>query len=171
MSIPYVLNNEIVPSSAYLLSEAIRPSSIFYGILPECNNFQIMNYKDNLYYTFMKTEQYYYMIGVWNKGDVFFSVSTELPANMEVKYLLQHFKMHRFQTRNILLVFGNIWYIARDIINIFNINRFRFEADNVALGKAYSKIVTNKYFLESMKEDGFERMEDEEGYYIFERNK
>lgn len=159
----------------FLLSESIMPVETKFGtdlknkrwILkssPEGNDF-IFTYfkKDNLYYRiFIDTKS----------GGIGFGVAEDFDVDMsqDTLYILKHFSDGRKETSGALRVFNNVFYVLLEGLKKYKVNTITFNSANKALGKVYSFMVKNKFFLQKLEEIGFEYQgEDENNYLTFKR--
>lgn len=155
MSMPFFVNNDILTFREYLLSESIKPKSTNYGTDID-NNFSNKEWTDFEYgYTFSKINDKYYCILLKQQSDdmaeIAFATSDKSTNNP------REYSVSRHDTHNILSVFSQLLYIFLEGIKIYpSIKYIIFESANPALGKAYDKMVKNKWLLETLKEQGFE---------------
>ena len=169
MSMFFFIENDILTFREYLLSESIKPKSTNYGTDID-NNFTNKEWTGFEFgYTFSKINDKYYCILLKQQSDdiaeIAFATSDQASDNP------MDYDVSRKDTQNILSVFSQLLYIFLEGIKIHtNIKYITFEAANPALGKAYDKIIKNKWLLESLKELGFEYEGILSYYYTFKKS-
>ena len=154
----------------YLLSESIRPIATNYGTDID-NNFSNNEWliKGDNIYTFTEINNHFYCILLKNISDDMYEIAfatSEFKTDDPKDYTVD-----RHKTQKILYVFGSLLYIFLEgIKQNKHINYIVFEAANAALGKAYDKIVKNKWLLDSLKDIGFEYEGILGDYYTFKKS-
>lgn len=147
----------------YLLNESIIPIKTLYGTNEQRNNNKFLEF-DNFVVTFFEQNKLYYIVGLdTQKGDIRFGVSSDDTLNPN------EYDDSRFITQSPTTVFGKVFYTILRIVEYTNINQIQFDSANFALGKIYDKLVKNKYFLQSLENNGFQFSGMQDNKYVFTR--
>lgn len=141
----------------FLLSEAIKPREVLYGLnSPEFNNKMIYN-KNGLFVTCFghpKDKEETVLVAVLNGECSFGTFKTfgELGNHNVLDYIEILSDKKKNNGSPGLKIFNNVFYVLLEIINKHNLNDFWFNAANRDLSVVYSMVVKNKYFLQEMSD-------------------
>lgn len=153
------------------LEEAFNIRKINFGNNLEMNN-ETFSHDSGVYYTFFKTDQYYYVIGYDNNsGEIGFGLSKELTLEYEEYKDLSELK--NLNTTNTLRLYNYILYMYTIILDKFKPKMIIFSGAIPELEKLYDGFVKNKSFLKIIEEHNYKFVEkyidDGVSYFKFER--
>lgn len=153
----------LVSFSDFCLSESIRPKPTQYGTDRDMSDGNIER-KGNTHYTFMKAEDSYWRVVIFNN---------EVGFGRSEKYSLDpsDYNTDRRDTRSALKIFNRVFYVLLEMFDKIRDNTMtviKFDSAHPALGRVYDRMVKNKWFLESMSERDFEYIGlDKDGKHTF----
>jgi hypothetical protein len=156
--------------SEYCLSESLRPIKTVFGT--DLHNHKWYN-KEDLYWTFFKTERYYYCVTLEN-GQVEFATSDIFDEENFSNWfnVAEAFDFDERKISSASKIFSNVMYIVIQGLNTFDIDEFYFYGYSPALGTLYQRMVYhNKFFLDSIKDNRFIFDREEDNKYFFKRLK
>jgi hypothetical protein len=139
--------------SEFLLSESVSPVKTNYGT--DLSNEEII-FENDQHFTFFKMKDLYYLVGVNSKtGEIYFGTSDTFDTESEDN--IDNFDDTKRGTNKLSLrVFNNVFYVLLEILkDISDIKKLYFNGANKDLENTYSLIVKNKFFLEKLKELGY----------------
>jgi len=154
----------------FCLSEAIKPKKINFGLNDDANDQRTK--LQGLFITFFKLNGLTYSVnmiqdGSSNEYEIGFATS-KLQINLIDN--LHSFSMRRMGGGGAAEVFSCVFYIFLLMIKKHQIEIIKFNpADNV-LGKFYSILIKNVFFLKSLQDAGFKFQGIEHGYFYFKKN-
>ena len=146
--------NKIMTFSEYILSEAIKPKQINYGI--DFNNSDWKNVGMGFKLTYFKTSEYIYTY-IFREGFVGFFASDldreeEILSENSITNIFKNRKLFtRKDTSKFISVFNYFFYITLEAIEKFDTNKIMFDGADKALGNLYSSMSRNKFFLKELE--------------------
>jgi len=152
------------------LEEAISPKYVSFGLNDETNDKQIHLMSNKSLITFFKDVQLSLIIAViiHQNGTVGFGQSEiqhDFIKNMD------SFSDKRTGAGQALKVFSNVMYVLGEMIKVNNINLIKFDGADEKLSKMYNKLMKNKFFIQVMKNFGFNYMGYILSEYTFKKEK
>ncbi len=141
------MNN--IKFSNFLISESIGPKFSKYGLNVEANDLKYYC-EDDILVTLLLQDNVYYLITIdLNTGEFKFG-SSPTYSKMFIDY-----SFNRVGTHNAFQVFSKILYIVLSISYNKKLSTICFSGLDNSLDILYSKLVKNKYFINSIKELGY----------------
>lgn len=141
----------------YILSESIRPRYTEYGT--DLKNRQ-WNHHNEGYFTFYEGEQYIYCVMITDKGNVgFFTSNKDVDvSNIKLPRSVfdSGFTFEKRTTERYLKTFNRSFYVILEGVNKFKIDEVKFSGADINLSITYESLVKNKFFLDVMRQEGFE---------------
>lgn len=176
MSMFFVNEGKFISFSNFCLCESIIPKSISFGINNTLDNnlwIEVNSEEVIGVYTFIKVDQFYYLILLQSDGEVMFGASDSLDFDLidNMDYISKTFTDTRRDTNKVLRVFSNILYIILKASEKLNLTFIKFYAANEALSKAYTVMFRNKHLLNSLKKYGWSFNGMEHEYYTFTKER
>lgn len=174
MSMSFLSKNNFLSFKEFLLTEAIKPTKIEYGINDNFDDEEwITKTSSNglkLHYTFIHRDNFYYFVSIRSDFDIGFATSRTISISkiQDIDYIEDEFLLERVRdTKNILKFFGNMAYVMLKGLHKFNMKKAIFSGHDPELGVAYKTIVTNKFFQKNLEEYGFMYSGKEEANFVF----
>lgn len=161
------LNNKAIGLSDYLMCESVKPTHISYGTNEATDNQQLIHENDptDMSWTLIHNNGIYYLICFMHD-----TKEVKFFANKGYSVDMADYTSERTFSANAIKVLGGVFYIASKISKELGWNKFIFQGQDTRLHQVYGKIVTNPYFLEEMKNQGFSYYKFMNNYYIFVQN-
>jgi hypothetical protein len=161
----------------FCISESLRPMNTKFGTDSYFMNEewfkQYGSDGKHIYWTFFRYEKYYYCV-VLDGGNIGFATADVFDNTKINNYLLvkDMFNFNSRDTSSASKVFSYVIFVAIQGIKKFNWKEFYFYAQQPALGSIYKRMVyNNKFFLDSLKKEGFVFDREENERYYFKKEK
>lgn len=147
--------------SEWRLTEAVAAIETDFGIDRNAQD-KRLKLIGNFWVSLLLNDERYYMAGVNQEtGSVSFGVSDEYSLDPS------NYSDDRKQTSNAIRVFGKVMFIVFQIASQKKIKEISFEAASPALGTVYQRMVTNRFFLKSVQDVGYELSREDSRRYCF----
>lgn len=168
MSMLFVLNNEFVGFSKYMLSESVIPKITNYGTNSNMSDNKWLETSLG-YITYTKSDNTYYCIWISKSGEAMFLSSKEVDISKlnDIDYIINTFDTGRTQTKRIINLFGEIIYILLQGAIKYRFNPIYFDGADKGLDKTYEYMVKNKYLLNKIEEYGYKYKNYDGRYFYF----
>lgn len=156
------------------LNEAIKPKVTEYGINDDTNNGEIYNHY-GAYLTFFKENDLTFAIQFVprnnNNYEVGFAASK---VKEDFLYNIETFNAKRIGGGYALSIFSKVFYVMLEMFNYLNqqqinINSVYFKGSDLILGKLYSNLMKNRFFIRELNKVGFEFKGKRGDDFTFER--
>lgn len=142
-------NNEILSFSDFVLSEAIIPKSVDYGLNYDMDDKSFSQIYRGYRFTFFEAKNNFYVVTINIKdGEVGFGASKNKSIDFD------DYSDDMIKTQSALRIFNHVLYIVFEYVNKHKLQFIRFEGANPKLGKVYDRMVQNKPLLSYLETNG-----------------
>jgi hypothetical protein len=145
----------------YLILESFRPIEVQYGTNKETNNLEFGVQNESIYTLFKLNEVYYCVQYSVTTGRVGFGGSDKYSSDVG------DYPDSPIRTKNAFRVFNHVFYILKLIIENYSVSEFKFTGARDGLIVVYSKLHHNKFFVNELRELGFEFKGDDKGTFVY----
>jgi hypothetical protein len=154
----YIFESKYLTFVDFLLSEAIRPQGTKYGT--DLINGQWKELNKHFNVTFFESNDNIFAV-VFKEGHVgFYTNYTDKKINFKLintySELTTKFHFNRKPIPNVISVFNYVFFVIIQAIKKFNPEHIYFNGSDPGLDAFYSKLVSNKIFLEEIEKLNYE---------------